>query len=61
MPVRRRLVVALAILLLIALGVLVPGLLYAAETALRGLRILWWLLLLLGALVWLLARPGRRR
>jgi len=61
MPVPRRLVIALAILLLVALGVLVPGLLYAAEASLRGLRFLWWLLVLLGALIWLLARPGRRR
>ena len=61
MPVPRRLVIALAILLLIVLGVLVPGLLYAAEASLRGLRFLWWLLLLLGVFIWLLARPGRRR
>jgi len=61
MPAPRRLVIALAILLLIVLGVLVPGLLYAAEASLRGLRLIWWRLLLLGALLWLLARPGRRR
>ena len=61
MPVRRRLVIAFAILLLIVLGVLVPGLLYAAEASLRGLRFLWWLLVLLGALIWLLARPRRKQ
>ena len=57
----RRLILAFAILLLIVLGVLVPGLLYTAEASLRGLRLLWWLLLLLGALLWLLAHPVRRR
>ena len=60
MPARRRLVVTLAIVLLIAVCALVPGLLYAAEASLRGLRLLWWLILLFGALAWLLLRSGRR-
>ncbi len=60
MPARRRLVVTLAILLLVALCALVPGLLYATEVALRQLRLLWWLVLLLGALAWLLLRSRRR-
>ncbi len=61
MSLSRRLVIAVVILLLIVLGVLVPGLLYTAEASLRGLRLLWWVLLLLGALLWLLAHPARRR
>ncbi len=61
MPDRRRLVITLAILMLIAVTALVPGLLYAAEASLRGLRLVWWLLLLLGGLAWLLLRAGPRR
>ncbi len=61
MSLSRRLIIAVAILLLIVLGVLVPGLLYAAEASLRGLRLLWWLIVLLGVLLWLLARPGRKQ
>ncbi len=61
MPDRRRLVITFAILLLIALVALVPGLLYAAEASLRGLRVLWWLILLLGVLAWLLLRAGPHR
>jgi hypothetical protein len=58
---RHRLQVTLVIVLLIALGVFVPGLLYFTELALRELRFMWWLLLLLGGAIWLLTRPGRKK
>lgn len=56
MPSRRRLPIILVIVLLVALGVFVPGALYFTEMALRQLRFLWWLILLLGVALWLLTR-----
>ena len=58
---RHRLQVTLVIVLLIALGVFVPGLLYFTELALRELRFMWWLILLLGGAIWLLTRLGRKK
>lgn len=58
---RHRLQIMLVIVLLIALGVFVPGLLYFTELALRELRFMWWLILLLGGAIWLLARLGRKQ
>jgi hypothetical protein len=58
---RPRLQVTLAIVLLIALGVFVPGMLYFTELARRELRFLWWLILLLGGLCWRRRRSGRER
>jgi hypothetical protein len=51
----------LAIVLVIALCVLVPGMLYFTELALRELRIMWWLILLLAGVIWLLTRTGRKK
>ena len=58
---RSRLQVTLVIVLLIALAVFVPGFLYFTELALRELRFMWWLLLLLGGAIWLLTRLGRKK
>jgi hypothetical protein len=60
MPSRSRLRTTLAIALLVALVVFVPGFLYFTELALRELRLMWWLILLLGGLIWLLTRVGRK-
>ena len=61
MPSRRRLQVTLAIVLLIALAVFVPGVLYFTEMALRQLRFMWWLILLLGGAIWLLTRREQKK
>lgn len=61
MPSRRRLQVTLAIVLLIALAVFVPGVLYFTEMALRELRFMWWLILLLGGAIWLLSRGEQKK
>ena len=58
---RSRLQVTLVIVLLIALGVFVPGFLYFTELALRELRFMWWLILLLGGAIWLLTRLGPKK
>jgi len=58
---RSRLQVTLAIVLLVALVVFVPGFLYFTELALRELRFMWWLILLLGGAIWLLTRLGRKK
>ena len=58
---RSRLQVTLVIVLLIALAVFVPGFLYFTELALRELRFMWWLILLLGGAIWLLTRLGRKK
>jgi undecaprenyl pyrophosphate phosphatase UppP len=58
MPSRdRRRFTTLIIVLFVVLCVLVPGFLYFTELALRQLRFMWWLILLIGVLLWLLARP----
>ena len=46
--------------LLVALGVFIPGVLYFTELALRELRFMWWLILLLGGVIWLLTRLKRK-
>ncbi|MFA5057716.1 MAG: hypothetical protein WC485_06350 [Opitutaceae bacterium] len=60
MPSPDRRQVALVLVLLAALCVVVPGGLRATEMALRELRFMWWLLLLLGGVIWLLWRAGRK-
>jgi len=44
------------IVLVVALAVFVPSVLYFTELALRQLRMMWWLILLLAGAVWLLSR-----
>jgi hypothetical protein len=61
MPSRSRLPLTLAIALVVALCVFVPGALYFTELALRELRIMWWLILLLGGVIWLLTRLERKK
>jgi hypothetical protein len=61
MPSRHRLQVTLAIVLLVALCVFVPSFLYFTELALRELRFMWWLILLLAGLLWLLTRLVRKK
>ncbi len=61
MPSRPRLPAILAIVLLVALGVFVPSVLYFTELALRELRLVWWLILLLGGALWLLTRLERKK
>jgi len=58
---RKRLSLALAVVLLAALAVFVPGFLYFTELALRELRFLWWLILLLVGAIWLLGALGRKK
>jgi len=58
---RHRLQVTLLIVLLLALAVFVPGFLYFTELALRELRFMWWLILLLGGAIWLLTRLGPKQ
>ena len=60
MPSPDRRQVALVLVLLAALCVVVPGVLRVTEMALRELRFMWWLLLLLGGVIWLLWRAGRK-
>ena len=60
MPPRSRLQFTLVLVLLVALCLFVPSVLYFAEVALRELRVIWWLLLVIGGLAWLLAL-GRRK
>ena len=55
MPSRSRLQFTLVLVLLVALCLFVPSVLYFAEVALRELRLIWWLLLVIGGLAWLLA------
>jgi hypothetical protein len=61
MSSRPRLTATLALALLVALCVFVPSVLYFTELALRELRIMWWLILLLGAIIWLLMRLERKK
>jgi hypothetical protein len=58
---RKQLKLALVIVLLVALALFVPTLLYFTELALRELRLMWWLILLLAGAIWLLSRPGRKK
>jgi hypothetical protein len=58
---RNRLNLILGLYLVIALCVFVPGFLYFTELALRELRFMWWLILLLVGVLWLLTALGRKR
>ena len=58
---RNRLSLALTIVLVVALCVFVPGFLYFTELALRELRFMWWLILLLVGAIWLLGAVGRKK
>jgi hypothetical protein len=58
---RKRLSLLLAVALLAALAVFVPSFLYFTELALRELRFMWWLILLLGAAIWLLRELARKK
>lgn len=58
---RNRLNLVLAVVLLAALAVFVPSFLYFTELALRELRFMWWLILLLGAAIWLLTGLARKK
>jgi hypothetical protein len=51
----------LAIFLVVALCLFVPGFLYFTELALRELRFVWWLILVLVGVLWLLTALGRKR
>ena len=44
-----------------ALAVFVPSFLYFTELALRELRFMWWLILLIAAAIWLLGGLGRKK
>lgn len=58
---RKRLSLLLAVALLAVLAVFVPSFLYFTELALRELRFMWWLILLLAAAIWLLGGLGRKK
>jgi Ca2+/Na+ antiporter len=58
---RKQLKFALVIVLLVALALFVPSLLYFTELALRQLRMMWWLILVLAVAIWLLSRPCRKK
>jgi hypothetical protein len=58
---RNRLNWMLAIFLVVALCLFVPGFLYFTELALRELRFVWWLILVLVGVLWLLTALGRKR
>ena len=58
---RKRLSLLLAVVLLAALAVFVPSFLYFTELALRELRFMWWLILLIAAAIWLLGGLGRMK
>jgi hypothetical protein len=58
---RKRLSLLLAVALLAVLAVFVPSFLYFTELALRELRFMWWLILLLGAAIWLLRGLARKK
>ena len=58
---RKRLSLLLAVVLLAALAVFVPSFLYFTELALRELRFMWWLILLIATAIWLLGGLGRKK
>ena len=60
MPARPRLQLTLVLVLLVALCAFIPGVLYFTELALRELRFMWWLIVLLGGVIWLLTRLKRK-
>jgi len=53
--------VTLVLILVVALGVFVPGVLYFTELALRELRLMWGIILVLAILLWLLTRLRPRK
>jgi hypothetical protein len=61
MPSRNRLWFLLVLVLGVVLCVLVPGLLYVGRVALREMRVIGWLLVVIAALLWLLLAAGRRK
>jgi hypothetical protein len=61
MPSRSRLWFLLFLVLGVVLCVLVPGFVYVGRVALRELRVIGWLLLVIAGLLWLLIAAGRRR
>ena len=61
MPSRPRLQLTLVIVLVVALCVFVPSVLSVTELALRELRIVWWLILLLAGVIWLLKGLERKK
>lgn len=58
---RKRLSLLLVVVLLAALIVFIPSFLYFTELALRELRFMWWLILLIAAAIWLLGVLGRKK
>jgi hypothetical protein len=58
---RKRLSLVLVVVLLAALAVFVPSFLYFTELALKELRFMWWLILLIGGAIWLLGALGRKK
>lgn len=61
MPSRPRMQITLLLVLVIALCVFVPGFLYFTELALRELRLMWGIILVLAVVLWLLTRLRPRR
>ncbi len=61
MPSRPRMQITLLLVLVIALCVFVPGFLYFTELALRELRFMWGIILVLAVVLWLLTRLRPRR
>ncbi len=57
---RPRIQLTLVVLLVIALCVFVPGFLYFTELALRELRLMWGIILVLAVVLWLLTRRRPR-
>ncbi len=61
MPSRPRMQITLLLVLVIALCIFVPGVLYFTELALRELRLMWGIILVLAVVLWLLTRLRPRR
>ncbi len=61
MPSHPRMQITLLLVLVIALCVFVPGVLYFTELALRELRFMWGIILVLAVVLWLLTRLRPRR
>ncbi len=57
---RPRIQLTLVVLLVIGLCVFVPGFLYFTELALRELRLMWGIILVLAVALWLLTRRRPR-
>jgi hypothetical protein len=61
MPPRPRIQITLVLVLVIALCVFVPGFLYFTELALRELRLMWGVILVLALVLWVLTRLRPRK